>query len=366
MGTKYPGNSESGYNATPPDDDGTVSEANKVKWSTIKTKLSDPVKTLAEAIETDLVAHFDRGPVASAATLTVAASNYNELLELTSSENVILPDASGIGTGFFVDLVNQGSSARTIARTTSTDTINGVTANATIPPYSSMRIALNVAENGYDTVFDNKLTTRGDIMYINSSSQLDRLAVGSANQFLKSDGTDLSWGGIANGDIELGDLPTGSIPVEGTEAAMTTSTAVTIDGSVPSWVQKIHINLAGVSTNGSSPPMIQLGDSGGFETSGYAGSVGHDAGAAAMSTGFHLTDTNFAAATVLEGTIVLSLEDSANNTWCCNISLGKSDSAVYFCGGGSKSLSGVLTQIRITTVGGTDTFDAGAINVMYS
>ena len=62
MGTRYSTNSASGYNATPPADDGTVSEANKVKYSTVKTKLADPAKTLADDINTDLVEHFDRGP----------------------------------------------------------------------------------------------------------------------------------------------------------------------------------------------------------------------------------------------------------------------------------------------------------------
>jgi hypothetical protein len=32
---------------------------------------------------------------------------------------------------------------------------------------------------------------------------------------------------------------------------------------------------------------------------------------------------------------------------------------------GYKSLSGTLDRVRITTVGGTNTFDAGSINIVY-
>jgi len=40
----------SGYNDTPPVDDGTVSEANKVKWATTKTKLTDPLNDYIDAV----------------------------------------------------------------------------------------------------------------------------------------------------------------------------------------------------------------------------------------------------------------------------------------------------------------------------
>ena len=32
---------------------------------------------------------------------------------------------------------------------------------------------------------------------------------------------------------------------------------------------------------------------------------------------------------------------------------------------GAVSLSGTLDRIRLTTVNGTDTFDAGSVNIMY-
>jgi hypothetical protein len=34
-------------------------------------------------------------------------------------------------------------------------------------------------------------------------------------------------------------------------------------------------------------------------------------------------------------------------------------------GGGTVTLGGTLDRVRITTVNGTDTFDAGTINILY-
>ena len=45
----------SGYNASPPPDDGSQTSANEITWAKHKTKLADPVKTLAEAVNTAMV-----------------------------------------------------------------------------------------------------------------------------------------------------------------------------------------------------------------------------------------------------------------------------------------------------------------------
>ena len=58
MGTKYSTVTISGYNSSAPSDDGSTTEANKVKWSTIKTKLNDPVKTRTDSMDTALIAAF--------------------------------------------------------------------------------------------------------------------------------------------------------------------------------------------------------------------------------------------------------------------------------------------------------------------
>jgi hypothetical protein len=122
--------------------------------------------------------------------------------------------------------------------------------------------------------------------------------------------------------------------------------------------------LNGVSTNGTSNLIIQLGDSGGFETSGYAGCVWtSNTTNVNYTTGFLLTGASVAAASIQSGQAVFSLISS--NTWICSSILGRSDTITVHSSAGTKSLSDTLTQVRITSVNGTDTFDAGTINILY-
>ena len=137
--------------------------------------------------------------------------------------------------------------------------------------------------------------------------------------------------------------------------------------SIPSWVKRITVMFSGISTSGTSNIQLQLGDAGGVETSGYNGAMSR-MGAAAVATsqypttGFLLVN-DLLAADVLSGVFILPLIGS--NIWCGAHQLAEHASTAVFSGSGTKTLSDTLTQIRITTVGGTDTFDAGTINILY-
>ena len=48
----------SGYNVSPPSDDGAQTSSNQLEWDKHKTKLGDPVRTLAEAVNTNALAAF--------------------------------------------------------------------------------------------------------------------------------------------------------------------------------------------------------------------------------------------------------------------------------------------------------------------
>ena len=119
--------------------------------------------------------------------------------------------------------------------------------------------------------------------------------------------------------------------------------------------------LNGVSSNGTSNFQIQLGDSGGIETSGYTGSVNRETNILGFSAGFILM-FNTTAATTNVIPVVLNLVNG--NNWVCSFVSARSDNAVSY-GAGAKTLSDTLDRVRITTVNGTDTFDAGTINVMW-
>jgi hypothetical protein len=145
-----------------------------------------------------------------------------------------------------------------------------------------------------------------------------------------------------------------------------TATGTSVDfPDIPSWAKRITVMFNGVSTNGTSAFLLQLGDAGGIENTGYTG-VSARQGAAgnafiASTAGFPLTDT-VAAANLHQGLIIIS--SLGSNTWVVSgmTNFGNTSSPATVSGG--KTLSDTLDRICITTVNGTDTFDAGTINIM--
>ena len=147
-----------------------------------------------------------------------------------------------------------------------------------------------------------------------------------------------------------------------------TITVVGVDFlSIPSWAKRVTVMLSGVSTSGTSIIQIQLGDSGGIETSGYSGTASLETGSSgagnvALSAGFLISDRN-AAASVYSGIAQICLLTS--NTWLFSSQFAQTDVAYISSTSGAKTLSATLDRVRITTVNGTDTFDAGSINILY-
>jgi len=151
-----------------------------------------------------------------------------------------------------------------------------------------------------------------------------------------------------------------------TQQASTSGTSIDFTG-IPAGTRRVTVMLNGVSTNGTSPPMVQIGDAGGVETSGYLGGVSGISSAVASAThsgGINLMDAS-GAAVVLYGSITFDLMDAATFTWAARGTVGRTDVAATYVTAGTKSLSAVLDRVRVTTVGGTDTFDAGTINISY-
>lgn len=154
-------------------------------------------------------------------------------------------------------------------------------------------------------------------------------------------------------------------PTNGTSVASTSGTSIDFT-SIPSWVKRITVGLSAVSLNSSAALMIQLGDSGGIETSGYNGAnqfAGTGAGLA-NAAGFS-TGAAVAAVDAAYGAFVLTLIDAATNTWTCVGMVGTPSGAQVLSIAGSKSTSATLDRVRITSVGGTATFDAGIVNIQY-
>lgn len=148
----------------------------------------------------------------------------------------------------------------------------------------------------------------------------------------------------------------------GTEVASTSGTTITFSG-IPTWAKRITMILVGVSTNGTNNYLVQLGDAGGPENSGYLGGVVTSSSDTAFTAAFGILSGN--ASNALYGQIVFTLEDATDFTWSAVGMFWNTTSSggQFTCG--TKATSAALDRVSITTVGGTDTFDAGVINISY-
>lgn len=150
-----------------------------------------------------------------------------------------------------------------------------------------------------------------------------------------------------------------------TPASTTSGTSIDFTG-IPAGVKRITLTITGLSTNGTSNLQFQLGTSGGVQSTGYLGSgsfVGGSVGGVTYTTGLGIVwDT---ATDSLHGKLVFELLDSSVGGWVGTLQTSFSTRAFNQVSTTYKSLTGVLDRIRITTVNGTDTFDAGSANISW-
>lgn len=153
-----------------------------------------------------------------------------------------------------------------------------------------------------------------------------------------------------------------SVLTLGTAQASTSGTNIDFT-SIPSWVKRVTIMLSGVSTNGSNSLFVQIG-SGSFTTSGYTSGAVQMAGTNTTGnyTSGYLVTVLFGAANTYSGHIVLT--NVTGNTWVSSSTLASSGTNSCSAAG-TVTIGGTLDRVRISTVGGTDAFDAGTINIQY-
>jgi hypothetical protein len=155
--------------------------------------------------------------------------------------------------------------------------------------------------------------------------------------------------------------------VLGTAQATTSGTSFSYT-SIPSWVRKVNLLFSGVSVSGTADLRMQLGTGGTPTTSGYSSRYGYlvndtNAVTAADTSGFGISGGS-AVITVM-GSVEFLLLNAATNLWVCSYTLSSPGSSPVLMGAGNITLAGVLDNLRLTTSNGTDTFDAGSINIRY-
>lgn len=152
----------------------------------------------------------------------------------------------------------------------------------------------------------------------------------------------------------------GTLITSGTAVATTSGTSIDFT-SIPSWVKRITVMFSGVSTNGTSLIQVQIG-AGSYATSGYLGSLSQNGTTqASLTTGFGVPFNT--APDIHHGIMTINL--LSGNVWVASAIISLSNAGAMSASAGSVTLAGTLDRVRITTVNGTDTFDAGSINILY-
>ena len=165
--------------------------------------------------------------------------------------------------------------------------------------------------------------------------------------------------------ITLDGNNTSTVGVINSATAQNSTSGTSIDFTgIPSGVKRITVMFSGVSTNGTNAILIQLGTSGGIDSASYtAGSYNETGGSSSTSsTGFSVTSGSVAAS-AYNGAVTIAFMGS--NVFVATGLVFRSGTAGAAYMAGTKTLSSTLDRVRITTVNGTDTFDAGSINILY-
>ena len=221
-------------------------------------------------------------------------------------------------------------------------------------------------------IVDTKLATISTASKV-SNSATTATSANTASAIVARDGSGNFTAGTVTADL-TGTASGNARLVRGTAVASTSGTFIDFT-SIPSWAKRITVILDTVSTNGASANvLLQLGDSGGIETTGYLAYVSTVYFDSATSTNIATgtgTTTGFPvlfglAASSRYGTY--TLVNITGNQWIVTSMFGVTDGltlAGTAQGGGTKTLSATLDRVRLTTANGTDTFDSGTVNIIY-
>ena len=236
--------------------------------------------------------------------------------------------------------------------TFTTDAITGTTLEVVAGKLKVRSLGITSNELGNGSVTSNAIAD-GTIVNADISASAD--IAGSKLADNSASGAKLADASVAPAKL--------SQPLTFATSQSASGTSVDFAG-IPSWAKRVTVMFNGVSTNGTSNLLIRLGDSGGIEATGYDGTAqwyyaGNGIG---PSTVGQPISKDLPASSLLSGSISILLVGS--NTWVFSGNTVFEGSFVNSCAG-KKTLSDVLTQVRITTVNGTDTFDAGSINISY-
>ena len=182
-------------------------------------------------------------------------------------------------------------------------------------------------------------------------------------------GTSTLTGAVASGAITSTGLVTGATgalyPIVRPGASKTASGSSVDFTAIPSWVNRITVQIAGLSYAAAGVGVIRIGSSSTLVTTGYttANTSVTSVPAVTMTSitnGLGTINTS-AGSTVIYGSYVLTLMGS--NLWQYNGQTARSGDDTLNFGNGYITLAGALDVLSLVAT--SSTFDAGTINILY-
>jgi hypothetical protein len=331
---------------------------------------------LANIVEGVLpVANGGTGTTTSTGTGSVVLSNNPTFASETNSGNYTF---TGTGNRILGDFSN-GTIASRVAFQTST--ANSTTIVNILPSGTGTEGRLTLLNNSDPTLSSGldlrSLSTEAMIRastyggsYLPLTMSVggsERLRVGTAGQ--------LGIGGAnygTSGQV-LTSGGSGAAPSWVTPAGITSGTAVSASGtsiaftSIPSSVKRISLLFNATETNGAANAYVQLGTGGTPTTSGYLSTfsrVWSSVNRYDSTDAFLIPIDNDGM--VLSG--IITFANISGNTWICSGVVAQTNgggTTMSMQGGGTVTLGGVLNYLRVTTANGTDSYNAGTLNIFW-